>query len=112
VIYLPVHGARLFQLNAGDGTLIRKFEPADADERKGLVYSFPIITEEIAYFASGPGVLYAVDTASGQLRWKLRPSVKSELFTDLATDGRRIFVTSRPGDRGGEDAVIAIGLRP
>lgn len=70
------------------------------------------MTGDLACFASGPGVLYAVDTTSGQLAWKLRPSEKSELFTDPVTDGQRIFVTSRPGQDGGEAAVLAIGVRP
>lgn len=109
-VFLAHHGAKLYQLEADSGKLIRMFEPPDEEDREGLVYSFPIIANQTAYFASGKGVLLAVDVETGKLRWRLRPSEKSELFTEPATDGRRIFVTCRAGNaNGGEHSVIAIG---
>ncbi len=77
------------------------------------VYSFPIIANRTAYFAAGPGRLFAFNIESGELRWKLNTPNESELFSDPTTDGRRIFVTTRKNNaRGGEDAILAIGLEP
>lgn len=108
-VFLPHHGGRLYQLRAESGELIRIMEPPDESDRAGLVYSFPIISNQTAYFATGKGLLLAFDIESGDLRWKLRPSLGSELFTNPATDGSRIFVTSRPAGDSGESAVFAIG---
>jgi outer membrane protein assembly factor BamB len=110
-VYLPHHGARLYQLAADSGKLIQTFEPPDEVDRAGLVYSFPIIANQTVYFASGAGLVFAFDIDSGKLRWKLRPSEHSELFTNPKTDGTRIFVTARQnGDKKGECAVLVIGL--
>ncbi len=112
-VYLPHHQSRLYQLEAESGKLIRIMEPPDEADRKGAVYSFPIIANQTAYFAcGGNGQLFAFDIESGELRWNLCPSENSELFTDPATDGRRIFVTSRPSKKGGENAIFAIGIEP
>ncbi|MEI8019498.1 MAG: PQQ-binding-like beta-propeller repeat protein [Schlesneria sp.] len=113
VVYLPHHGGKLYQFKADTGELIRKFEPPDEADRKGLVYSFPIISQKTAYFPSGSGVFFAVNIETGELRWKLRPSEDSELFTSPVTDGCRIFVTSRKGnEKTGEDSILAIGTHP
>ena len=113
VVYLPHHGGKLYQFKAETGELIRTFEPPDEADRKGLVYSFPIISQHTAYFPSGSGVFFAVNIETGKLLWKLRPSEDSELFTSPVTDGRQIFVTSRKGnDSDGEHAILAIGTIP
>lgn len=112
-VFLPIHRGRLHQIDAQSGNLIQAFEPPEINDRKGLVYSFPIVTDSEAYFATGEGHIYAIDIETNRLQWKLRPSKDSELFTDLATDGRRIFATCRQtSDDGGECAVIAIGSHP
>ncbi len=109
-VYLPYHGGRLYELAADSGKLVRTFEPPDEADRKGLVYSFPIIADRTAYFASGEGQLLAFDLESGKLRWKLRPAENAELFTSPATDGRLIFVTTRPAqNKNGVHAILAIG---
>ena len=46
---------------------------------------------------------------NGELRWKLEPSPGSEIYSDLSTDGSRLFITTRPRDKTGENAVLAIG---
>ena len=113
VVYLPHHGGKLYQFKVDTGELIRTFEPPDETDRKGLVYSFPIISQKTAYFPSGSGVFFAVNIETGALRWKLRPSEESELFTCPTTDGRQIFVTSRRGnDKEGEHSILAIGTIP
>ncbi|MEK6259980.1 MAG: PQQ-binding-like beta-propeller repeat protein [Planctomycetota bacterium] len=112
-VFLPHNGGRLYQLAADTGQLIRTLEPPDEADRAGLVYSFPIIANKTAYFASGKGQVFAFDIESGKLRWKLRPSENSELFTSPVTDGHLIFVTTRPTqDKGGESVIVAIGLEP
>lgn len=110
-VYLPHHGAKLLQIDIGSGELVRTFEPQEEADRKGNVYSTPIIANETAYFASGNGTVWAYSLESGDLRWKLTPSANSELFTEPQTDGKLIFVSSRPGERGGESAVFAIGTK-
>lgn len=111
-VYLPHHGARLYQLAADSGKLIRTIEPPNEADRTGAVYSFPIIANQTAYFASGDGQVFAFDIESGKLRWKLRPSEHSELFTNPTTDGSRIFVTCRQNrdKKESECAVLAIGI--
>jgi outer membrane protein assembly factor BamB len=109
-VYLPHHGGKLFQFNAESGELIRTFEPDNESDCKGLVYSFPIIANETAYFAAGNGTLFAVSIETGQLRWKLNPAEGSELFTDPISDGRTIFVTSRTShEKTGAHAILALG---
>jgi protocatechuate 3,4-dioxygenase beta subunit/tetratricopeptide (TPR) repeat protein len=50
---------------------------------------------------------------SGALRWKFRPSENSEIDSNLATDGKRLFVTTRPtNDGAGETAIFALGPAP
>ncbi len=112
-VYLPHNGARLYQLDAASGELIQRMEPPDEADRKGSVYSFPIIANQTAYFASGHGQLFAFDIESGEMRWKLNTPDHSEIYSSPTTDGRRIFVTTRKSrERGGEDAILAIGLEP
>ena len=113
-VYLPHHSARLYQLDAESGKLLRTMEPPDEADRRGAVYSFPIIANQTAYFACGStGQLLAFDIETGEMRWNLCPSENSELFTDPATDGQRIYVTSRPSKKDrGENAIFAIGLQP
>ena len=110
IVYLPHHGGKLYQFKAETGELIRTFDPPDEADRKGLVYTLPIITQKTAYFPSGSGVFFAVNIDTGELRWKLRPSEDSELFTTPVTDGRQIYVASRKGnEEHGEHAILAIG---
>jgi outer membrane protein assembly factor BamB len=113
-VFLPCHGGRLFQLAAESGEKLQMFEASDESDRKSATYSFPILAGKTAYFAVGSGQVYAVDVATSTLRWTLRPSEGSELFTGPTTDGRRIFVTCRRniGDNKSEHAIIAIGLKP
>jgi outer membrane protein assembly factor BamB len=109
-VYLPVHRGRLFQLDAKTGDVLWEFQPADEAERQGHIYSFPIVTDEAVYFAAGNGRVYAVNTYDGRLRWSLEASPGSEIYSDLSTDGSRLFITTRPRDKTGENAVVAIGL--
>jgi outer membrane protein assembly factor BamB len=110
VVFLATHGGRLFQIDEQSGRKLQMFQSSDDADRKSHTYSFPILTDNAAYFATGNGQLYAIDIAKNDLLWKLRPSENSQLYTDPSTDGRRIFVTSRQGsNEQGEFAIIAIG---
>ena len=112
-VFLAVHGARLMQLDADSGRLLHTFQPADEFERKGMVFSFPIVANGAVHFASGDGQFFAVDIRTNELRWRLHTSDRSELFTDPVTDGIRIFVTARQrADKQGECAILAIGPKP
>jgi outer membrane protein assembly factor BamB len=112
VVFLTQHRGRLYQIAAKSGEQVKFFEPDDEGERDGLAGSSPLIANETAYFASGKGLLYAVDINNGKLRWKFHPSNGSKFSTELATDGRRIFVTCHQSlEKTGEYAVIAIGKK-
>lgn len=112
-VYLPVHRAQLHELELESGKLIRILEPPEAKDREGAVYSFPLISERTIYFAAGStGLLFAFDLESGAMRWKLRPSEGSELFSSPTTDGQRLFVTCRQSGNqreAGENAILVIG---
>jgi eukaryotic-like serine/threonine-protein kinase len=109
IVFLPAHSGRLFQISEQTGKQIQIFQTPNMADRS-LIGSFPIITNHILYFAMGCGQLYAVGIEKSDLRWKFRPSNDSELFTNPATDGIRIFVTSRQTlKKAGENAIIAIG---
>ncbi|HEX4145718.1 MAG TPA: PQQ-binding-like beta-propeller repeat protein [Pirellulales bacterium] len=111
-VFLPNHCGMLIQLSAESGEKLQTFQTTDEADRQSLTYGFPIIAGQNAYFAVGSGQLYAVDVATSKLSWTLRPSEGSELFTDPATDGRRIFVNCRTSiDKKGENAIIAVGRK-
>lgn len=95
-------------LDRNTGQVIWKY--TDPDHPRRPIYCDPIVTDDSVYFAVGPGQVYAVDTENGKLRWRIQPLSNSELYSDLVTDGTRLFITSRPAGRGiGTSALIAIG---
>jgi outer membrane protein assembly factor BamB len=82
---------------------------ADSTGRR-FIYTHPILTKDSLYFPTGEGQVYALNRESGEVRWKLRPSKSSQLYCVPATDGVRIFVTSRPDwDNKGVAGLFAIG---
>jgi RNA polymerase sigma factor (sigma-70 family) len=113
IVFLAAHHGCLYQIDEQSGKKLRAFQSTDDADRKSLTYSFPIVTNQSAYFATGDGQLYAIGIAKNNLLWQFGPSEGSELFSDPSTDGRRIFVTSRQGsNKTGEHAVIAVGAKP
>jgi outer membrane protein assembly factor BamB len=107
-VYLSYHRAKLFQLDVADGHLVRTIEPPDAEDRKGYD-SNPLISGQTLYITTTEGLILAFDLESSQLRWKLRPVEKAGLHSDLVTDGRRLFVSTR-GEDGAASVVVAVGL--
>lgn len=89
-VFVTSYDGRLHALDAGSGELLWKFvtEGERRFEARGLhgqrpssqtfadpfdVYlSSPVVALGLVFFGSGDGHLYAVDAASGALRWKLR----------------------------------------
>ena len=75
-----------------------------------FIYCEPLVTEDTIYFAVGCGLVYALNTENGELRWKFRPLPDSQIYSAVVTDGKRLFMTSRPDwDNKGDAALIAIG---
>ncbi len=98
----------MYCLDRTSGQEIWRFR--DPEEPRSAIYTDPILSETTVYYAVGKGVVYAVSSEDGQLRWRLRPLPESQLYTDLATDGTRLFITSRPTAPGiGKNALIALG---
>jgi len=108
-VIFPSCDGWLYRVSIMSGNVVWRFQTTPAQKKRTSIYSFPIVTDELVYFAAGEGQVYAIDLKSGRLVWKLRPSKGSELYTDIATNGKRLFVTSRQRDGKGECAIIAIG---
>ncbi len=70
----------------------------------------PLVTDDTVYLTGREGQLYALQTSDGSLRWKMRPTPDSQITGDLSTDGRHLFLKTKPNRAGaGEMAVFAIG---
>lgn len=81
----------------------------DHEEGRGApMYSCPLVMGDVVYVAAMRGVIYALQRKTGKLLWSLRPLANSELNSDLATDGERLFVTTRKNGDAGQSAVLAI----
>lgn len=72
------------------------------------IYGAPVVHGDTIVLAAMPGVVYAVDSKQGTLRWQLRPSAGSELNGDLVAIGARLFVTTRMDGAKGASGVFAI----
>ncbi len=110
-VFFPSCDGWLYRVSIMSGQLIWKFQTKPAKGGRTSTYSFPIVTKNLVCFAAGEGQIYAVDIETGELKWKFRPCEGSELYTNPATDGSRIFVMSRKGSKGvGKSEILAIGL--
>jgi outer membrane protein assembly factor BamB len=106
-VYLTCHRGELFQLDAENGKTIRHF--ISNEDRKSYSCS-PIVDDHTVYFATSNGHFVALNVDRLLTTWEVRPIRDAESFTDPATDGRRIFVTTRPNIAGaGGNAIIAFG---
>ncbi len=90
VVYAPSYDGKLYALDAQTGTTKWKFatEGERRFEAKGIhgllprnqtiadqfdvFLSSPVVAQGAVYFGSGDGNLYAIDAASGELRWKFK----------------------------------------
>ena len=109
-VYVPSCDGSLYCIDEATGQLAWAFATDPGPNRTHAIYSTPILTADAVYFAAGEGQLYALDRATGKLLSKLRPTDDAELFCSPATDGVRLFVTTRAAiDQSGETSVIAVG---
>ncbi|HET6882099.1 MAG TPA: PQQ-binding-like beta-propeller repeat protein, partial [Pirellulales bacterium] len=83
-------------VNRDTGEDIWTFDIQTDGQQTTAIYSDPLILDDNVCFAAGEGHVYALDLNNGKLRWKFRPLEDSELFTSPASDGRFIYVSSRP----------------
>ena len=63
---------------------------------KGQNMPTPVYADGVAYFASGDGFAYAVDTASGSIRWKSDVKAIDGMSSPLLVGGRLFFGGSHP----------------
>ena len=100
-------------LNRETGEELWSFRTDPDKTGRRFIYCEPIVTEDTIYFAVGCGLVYALNTDDGKLRWKFRPLPDSQIYSSIVTDGERLFITTRPDwDGKGDAALIAIGPKP
>jgi outer membrane protein assembly factor BamB len=108
-VFIPSCDGHVYCLEKPTGKLRWKFATDGVKNRISSIYSAPIVTKDTVYFAASDGNVYAIASDDGKLRWKMMPSPASELYTSPATDGVRLFVTSRRrNDKRGVEAIFAI----
>lgn len=124
-VFVVSDDGRLYALDAASGELLWKFatEGERLFEARGLhgfqprtqtfadmfdVYrSSPVVAGGTVFFGSGDGHVYAVDAASGALRWKFRtgdvvhasPAVANGLVYVGSWDGRFYALDERTGEQ-------------
>jgi outer membrane protein assembly factor BamB len=108
-VYYGSCAGEVIRANIETGDRIWKFQCDFSADKRSPIYCQPIATDELVYVANMEGQVYAIDTPSGTLRWKMRPLPFSEIVDGLATDGQRLFLTTRPDGGKGDNAVVAIG---
>jgi FOG: WD40-like repeat len=107
-IYVASCDGCMYRLKQADGEQLWKFDTA-RDARRKAIYSNPLLTKDTVYFAAGEGTVYALDRGTGEERWSLRPAGDSETFTSPESDGRFLFVVTRPThDNRGLASLVAI----
>ncbi|MFN0053541.1 MAG: PQQ-binding-like beta-propeller repeat protein [Planctomycetales bacterium] len=112
-VFMIHHRGRLYLLDDETGMPLNTFQMNDDLARDSLHGGGPLLSGRTVYFSIGNGQVYAVDIASGEVRWKLQPSEHSRTHSQLATDGKRLFLlTSQNLQHEGESAIIAIGDSP
>ncbi len=111
-VYFASCDGLVYCLSQGDGKLLWKAGTDPREGRASAIYSVPRLTSASVIFAAGEGQVYAADRLKGGVRWKIRPSEKSEMYCSPATDGERFFFVTRRRGRGeGEASLVAVGLK-
>ncbi|HEU4419823.1 MAG TPA: PQQ-binding-like beta-propeller repeat protein [Planctomycetota bacterium] len=109
-VYFGSCDGNLYAVDQGVGRVAWKFM-TETNERGGApIYSRPLVRGDAVYLAAMNGTVYAVDRKQGQLLWRIAPLAKSQLVSELVTDGELLFVTTRRHNDDGESAVVAIKL--
>ena len=102
--------ARLYAVDQVVGHVRWQYE---TEHEKGFgapIYSRPLLIGDTVYLAAMSGKVYAVNRKTGAHRWKIAPVADSEPNSDLFTDGKRLFVSTRRDGEKGNGAVVAIEL--
>jgi outer membrane protein assembly factor BamB len=112
-VYFGSCDGGFYCIDRESGEELWKFDVETDGKRTKAIYSDPLLIEDMVCFAAGEGHVYGLDRESGRLRWKFLPVEGSESMSSPASDGKRIFVTTRPSrDNTGKAAVVAIDLYP
>ncbi len=108
-LYFGCCAGVVYCVDAKNGHEIWRFS-LDQQNGRSNIYCAPLITRDGTLYVAGmEGQVYCLDAATGELRWKIRPSEKSEIDSNLATDGARLFVGTRPTRaKAGEVAIAAL----
>jgi outer membrane protein assembly factor BamB len=93
------------------GRISWKFATDHEKGRGAPIYSCPLVIGQTVYLAAMSGKVYALARKTGKLLWSVRPLANSQLNSDLVTDGKRLFVTTRKDGEVGQSAVLAIESR-
>ncbi|HZN37419.1 MAG TPA: PQQ-binding-like beta-propeller repeat protein [Planctomycetota bacterium] len=110
-VYFGSCDGNLYAVDQGVGRVAWKFATEKGEHGGAPIYSRPLVCSDTVYLAAMNGKVYAVDRKQGRLLWKITPLAKSELDSELVTNGELLFVTTRrTHDGGGESAVLAIKL--
>ena len=109
LVYFGSCDANLYAVD--QGRVSWKFATDHKKGRGAPIYSCPLVIGETVYLAAMMGKVYALQRKTGKLLWSLRPLGKSQLNSDLVTDGGRLFVTTRKAGDDGQSAVLAIDAK-
>jgi len=101
--------ANLYCLDKVTGQQIWKQATDRYEKYGGPIYEQPIVSKDAVYLAAMEGQIYRFRIDNGEIQWKFRPSEDSQI-DGSCTDGKRIYVTTRPNfDDKGNNALYAIG---
>ncbi len=112
-VYFGSCDGGLYCLRQSDGKERWRFATDQRDGRNSAIYSVPILRGGGVVFTAGEGQAYGVDRETGALKWKIRRSDESDLFSSPATDGESFFVVTQtnPATGHGKPSLAAIGLK-
>ncbi|HUO08647.1 MAG TPA: PQQ-binding-like beta-propeller repeat protein [Phycisphaerae bacterium] len=116
LVIVPSCDGFLYALKKGTGELAWKVETEVNEKGKHqAIYSEPVLSKGLVWFAAGDGHVYGVDAAKGETVVKFVASAGSELYSTVGTDGEYLCVTSRrrrgaEGPVSGENAVLGFKL--
>lgn len=88
VMYVPFDGMAAVDLGSGRVLWDHRFQTADKDYRRA--YPAPVLDGDVVLAGGRDGVLYALDSGSGDVRWQ-SPRVKSGLVSELVATADTVY---------------------